>query len=88
MAKPPLHRTGPRGAGICGTYGQPSRALLPRADRGWRRLGALQGRSMLDLPDDPREWAAPMFEPSSELLDRALGGWERFLKASPAVPDE
>ncbi len=32
------------GADVSATYGQPSQALIERAQRGWRRLGSLHAR--------------------------------------------
>ncbi|MFC9293466.1 hypothetical protein ACFTWH_04285 [Streptomyces sp. NPDC057011] len=45
-----------------------------------RTIGSLaRGVLCIDTPDDP--WAGPtvVSEPSAELLDRALVGWEHFI---------
>jgi hypothetical protein len=38
--------------------------------------------------DDPRKRAVGVAEPSPDLLDRALAGWNRFLSSLPVVADE
>lgn len=44
-------------ADVTAPYGQPSPALVARAKRGWRRLGAVHARVDLDAvaPDDGAE---------------------------------
>ncbi|MCJ1678112.1 hypothetical protein MTF65_12300 [Streptomyces sp. APSN-46.1] len=42
----------------------------------------------IDTPDDPSARVAPVVEPSADLLDRALVGWERFLGTALEVTDE
>lgn len=41
-----------------------------------------RGGLSIDTPDGPRPGLAAIPEPSQELLDRALVGWERFLRTT------
>ena len=41
----------------------------------------------IPVDTDAKDVAA-LVEPSTELLDRALAGWERFLDTFEGVPDE
>lgn len=72
-------------ADVSATYGQPSPALVARANRGWHNLGARHSRTTGDLPgveapDCLVHWDAPTMQPSMDLLGRACIGWERFLR--------
>ncbi|MFF4498264.1 hypothetical protein [Streptomyces sp. NPDC001546] len=42
----------------------------------------------LDTPDGSDADTAELAPPSTDLLDRALAGWQRFLRTEPAVADE
>ncbi|MET8298484.1 hypothetical protein ABZW02_31225 [Streptomyces sp. NPDC005180] len=42
----------------------------------------------LDTPDGSDADTADLAPPSADLLDRALAGWQRFLRTEPAVADE
>ncbi|MGE7386948.1 hypothetical protein ACQKM2_15850 [Streptomyces sp. NPDC004126] len=80
-------------ANITAAYGQPSPALMARANRGWHKLGVLHGRSAGDalgddFPDGPQERVATGIGLSPALLDRARAGWERFLSTSKEAPGE
>ncbi|WP_405979538.1 hypothetical protein [Streptomyces sp. NBC_00158] len=48
------------------------------------------GRDVLsiDRPADSSARTAVLAEPNADLLDRALAGWERFLRTFEAAPDE
>ncbi|MFJ6481609.1 MULTISPECIES: hypothetical protein [unclassified Streptomyces] len=41
-----------------------------------------RGGLSIDTSDSPRPGVAAIPEPSQELLDRALVGWERFLRTT------
>ncbi|MET8297385.1 hypothetical protein ABZW02_25505 [Streptomyces sp. NPDC005180] len=74
------------------TYGQPSAALVERANRGWRNLGARHSRIAGDVSgaDGPNRlrWEAPAIQPSTVLLGRARRGWERFVRTAEEAPGE
>ncbi|MEU9084663.1 hypothetical protein [Streptomyces sp. NPDC048357] len=44
--------------------------------------------SSVDTEDAPSRRAAAIGEPSEDLLDRALVGWERFLDSLQGASDE
>ncbi|MFF4430728.1 hypothetical protein ACFYZ4_16355 [Streptomyces sp. NPDC001513] len=44
--------------------------------------------SSVDAEDIPSERVAAVVEPSADLLDRALVGWERFLDTLQGASDE
>ncbi|MGE7388139.1 hypothetical protein ACQKM2_21980 [Streptomyces sp. NPDC004126] len=78
---------------VSGSYGQPSPALMARANRGWRKLGACHGRIAddvlgVDFPDVSQERVVAEAGLSPELLDRARVGWERFLGSAMEAPGE
>ncbi|MFB0632726.1 hypothetical protein [Streptomyces sp. AB3(2024)] len=77
-----------------GAYGQPSLALIARANRGWRNLDALHGGSApglprnrlgMDLLDGSSTRPPSVFEPSADLYKQARAGWERFLGTASEV---
>jgi hypothetical protein len=41
----------------------------------------------LDTPENPRIDTAVVCQPSAELLDRALAGWQRFTGNGEEQPD-
>ncbi|GAA0312425.1 hypothetical protein GCM10010302_59110 [Streptomyces polychromogenes] len=73
---------------VSSTHGEPSPALLARARRGWRNLGARHGVLGVDPPGHPVRWEALANKPSADLLDRARVGWERFLLTTTEAPGE
>ncbi|MFD8631963.1 hypothetical protein [Streptomyces sp. NPDC059533] len=47
-----------------------------------------RGVLCIDTPDDPSPGLTPVPEPSSDLLDRARVGWERFIGTDEDPADD
>ncbi|MFI8504635.1 hypothetical protein ACIGFK_39935 [Streptomyces sp. NPDC085524] len=46
-----------------------------------------RGVHSIDIPDDPGQSVVAIPEPSQELFDRALVGWERFTSVAEKPSD-
>ncbi|WP_374775419.1 hypothetical protein OG756_23750 [Streptomyces sp. NBC_01310] len=61
--------------------------MRPR-ERGVIYMQRCRDASGVDTEDASSERVAAIGEPSADLLDRALVGWERFLATLREAPDE